>query len=118
MKRLLGSICVAFALLLPISAILTGCKTPTAQRQAFNSVYSVGAAVDASYRAYLDLVISGQLKTNSVPSVSAYYNAFQNSFRAASLLVVMNTNVPPTADLITRAALVTSKIEAAKKEDK
>lgn len=115
MKRLLVAITIVFALWLPITATLTGCKTPTAQRQAFNTVYSLGATVDASYRAYLDLVVTGQVSTNGVRAVAQQYNAFQDAFRAAVVVVTLNTNAPAPASLIGKAAEVTATIENAKK---
>lgn len=115
MKKLFASLAIAFAVLLPAAAIFTACQSPSAQRTAFNTVYSVGKTVDAGYRSYLDLVVAGKVPTNGVPKIAREYDAFQSAFRAASLLVVLNTNAPAPAELITQAAAFAVEIEAAKK---
>jgi hypothetical protein len=102
MKKLLQSLCIAFALCLPAVA-LTSCawlSTPTAQKKAVTTLFSTHTAVDAAYQGYLRAVISGNAKTNSMPEVAAAYVEFQNAFNIAIALSASNTNAPaPTAVL-------------------
>jgi chaperone required for assembly of F1-ATPase len=115
MKRLLCSTIIALACLLPAGAVFTACQSPTAQRTAANTLFTTGKGVDAAYRTYLDLVIAGQLPTNSVPRIAKQYSEFQSAFNLALISVTFNTNAVAPSALIAQAVTLTTQLEAAKK---
>ena len=96
--------------------IPTGCAIfkPSTQRQAVNTLFSVGESVDASYKAYLDLVVRKELSTNAVPKVASAYLNFQLVFNAATMLVANPTNAVAPLDVISAGAGVTAAINTAK----
>lgn len=104
-----------FVVMMSSSVIVTGCKSPTVQSQAVKTLFSVGTAVDTTYKAYLDLVISGQLATNSVPKVAQAYGTFQNAFRVGVELVASNTNAAAPQITLDAAAAFNTAVSNAKK---
>lgn len=80
--------------LAPVGAgiAVTGCANNNPERIAYNSIYSVAQGGRTAYRIYIGQVISGQVKTNDVPRVSAAYDALQNSVLLAAQLAKGNTN--------------------------
>lgn len=90
-----------------------GCST-SQQTKEYKTVAATEASVAGAYSAYLDLVITGKVATNSVPRVSRAFNSFQ----AAALAAVVTrglfaTNAPPP-DLLQAAADVMAIINSAK----
>lgn len=56
------------------------CK-PSQQRITYNSLYSVGSAVNSAYAAYMDQVVAGRAAFNA--TVAQRYNEFQGAFNVA-----------------------------------
>ena len=114
MKKLLIAVMVAVAvsLTLPSCAFL---QKPTTQRVAVNTLFSTHKAVDLVLDGYLDLIVKGQLVTNSLPKVAAKYDNFQAAFRLAVVVVAGDTNAvaPPTVTDAARA--FTDTVTLAKK---
>lgn len=106
---------VAILLGLTMGRTVTGCST-SAQRKTVMGLFATGQSVDTAYRSYLDLVVSGQVKTNDLPKVSQQYREFQAAFAAAVLIAGMNTNAPPSPELMNAASQVTLAITAAKQK--
>ena len=96
-------------------SLLCGCQT-TPQRKTFNTVWTLGSTVNESYKAYIDLVIAGQLPTTNVRRVSVAYNRFQDAFSAATVIITANTNAPPPANLLSLGNEFLSTVNAAKKK--
>lgn len=117
MKRLqivLLAVLINFVALSP-AIVLTGCKTPSVQKQSVTTLWSLGKTVDTTYRAYLDLVIAGKLPTNSVPKVSQAYGTFQKAFKVGVELVASNTNAFPPQVTLDAAAAFNTEVNNAKK---
>lgn len=114
MKRLFIYLLFILTSVLPMAPVLiTGCTT-SQERKVYNSLYSVGASVDASYKSYLDLVIQGKLATNDVPRISGYYADFQRIFAAAVAANGVNKNALPSPEVSSAASRITSAITQAK----
>ena len=96
---LLSLIAIAISGALLINMLLTGCGT-TAQRIAFNSLYTVETGTKSAYVGYMEGVTDGSIATNDVPKVSAAFNHFQASFLVALDAVQYNTNALAPAALI------------------
>ena len=84
-------------LLLSLSLVLlVGCASQS--RVVYNTLAAVETTTVGAYNAYLDLVVKGNLTTNSVPVVSKDFNIFQTSWTAAVMVAQWNTNtVAPQA---------------------
>ena len=93
--------------------VFTACTT-SQQRISYNSLYSVGKSVDVAYRSYLDLVLAGKVKTNSVPAISKQYNEFQQAFGAAVVVLTLNTNAPASTAITAQASELIGNIAKAK----
>lgn len=91
MKKILSALAVA---------ILVGCAT----NKTFQTLSATEQAVDIGYRAYMDLVIQGKLKTNNVPVIAHAYNDFQATMKAAVLLSQSNTNAPASQSVLDAAS--------------
>ena len=87
MKLKLTLLTLTTTLLLLLS---NGCATP--QKTAVNTLATVGATANAAYESYLQLVVQGQLPTNDLPKVTAYYRDFQASFGVATASAHYATN--------------------------
>lgn len=101
-------------LTLPVIALLMfGCST--AQRRiAHNSLATVGLTTDAAIKSYLDLVIQGQVSTDSVPVVARDYQIFQGAFNLALVAAQRDTNAIASAEVIRLSNVVLSDISVAK----
>lgn len=116
MKKLFTSVLLSLTMVvtpLVVTGFSGGC-TRSQQRKTVNTIATLGYTVDASYKAYLDLVVTDKLPTNSVPAVSKSYTAFQSAYNTALTLSVMNSNAPPSLELNKAAADVTAAIKSAK----
>ena len=79
---------------------LVGCAI-FQSRTSYNSLATVGNAVNSAYPAYLDLVVQHQVATNSVPAVTRAYNDFQAGYALAVNAAQTNlTNATPTSVLV------------------
>jgi hypothetical protein len=109
---------------LALLLLFTGCST-TPKRTAYNTLASVHTAVDAAFDSYLDLVVNGKVKRDSLPRIARAYDDFQITFRAAVLTARMasgsgtvdGTLPAPIAgpDVVLSANIVLSEIAAASK---
>lgn len=113
MKLFTGFILAIALLTLPVTTTFTGCST-SAQRTTVNTLFSVGQTADSAYKSYLDLVVSGQLKTNDVPEISRRYQQFQQVFSAAITASALSSNSPPSPMVSAAAAQLTQAITIAK----
>lgn len=113
-KRGGAALLLILALLSPV-ALTTGCKNPTQQKLAVNTITSTHQAVDFLLDSYLDLVVAKQIPTNSVPTVLQSYATYQSAYNAALVIVLGNTNAPAPPALSDAAANFTSTVTAAKK---
>lgn len=96
---------------------LTACIT-LQERKTYNTLHSVGHAVDTSYKTYNDLIVTGALKTNSFPFVSHVYNSFQHTYRATLLVYNNKKDALAPEALVTQSIETVTHIERAIKEDK
>lgn len=111
MKVLLTLILACSLISAPV--MLTGCLKPSQQRTTVNTIWSVGQVADASYKAYLDSVIAGTVATNNVPQISQRYREFQAAFSTAVTVAALNTNAPPSVELLNAASQLDLTIKAA-----
>src|SRR5262245_4525777 len=82
----------------------TGCKSPTVQRQAVNTLYSVHKSVDAAFDSYLDLVVKQIISAKHVLKVVNAYDDFQNVYNSALIVVASNTNSVAPQEVMDAAA--------------
>jgi len=114
LARFLGLLVLAVTIAIPVSTF-TGCaRTVTQERKTFNSLYTLGASVDTSYKAYIDLVIAKQLPTNAVPAVSRDYANFQATFTAALVITEGNKDALAPASVEAAAGQFNATLSAAK----
>lgn len=115
MKRFLTLFVASFLIVAPTTlVVMTGCTT-SQQRKTVNTMFSVGKTVDSAYAGYLDLVVSGQISTNAVPSVSHKYAVFQQAFMSGIIFVSGNSNAHPPLAVLNAAADFTATVDTAKK---
>lgn len=93
MKKLLLSLSLIAAI------VVAGCTT-TQQTQTYKTLYTVEQITTGAYNGYLDLVVSGDIATNNVPTVSHAYNHFQRSYLVALDVAQFNTNRFATSTLM------------------
>lgn len=116
MKKLFPVIFLMLGLcFVPMGLVSVGGCTATQQKRTVNTMATIGEGVNSSYMAYLDLVVSGKLATNSVPQVSKSYGLFQDAFRAGVEFVAGNTNSAPPQSVLDAAAGFNNTVTAAKK---
>jgi hypothetical protein len=99
--------------LLIVVALAWGCST-SQRRATYNSLATVGHTTDAAVKSYLDLVIQGQVSTNSVPTVAKNYQTFQAAFNAAVALAQFNTNAVAPPNVVALSGVVINSINTAK----
>lgn len=104
-----------FAAMLSTSIVITGCKSPTQQKVAVNTLFSLHKAADLALDDYLDLVNKGTLATNSVPKVLTAYTTFQAAYNSAVVLVASGTNIVAPQSVVDAAAAFASTVTSAKK---
>lgn len=63
--------------------------TSSQQKVTYNTLYSVGLAVNSAYAAYNDKVVAGTATFN--PSVGKVYNDFQSAYGVAVTAASLNT---------------------------
>lgn len=114
LRLLFASIALACAIAVPV-AITTGCKSPTTQKLAVQTLFTVHKTADAALDGYLDLVIKGLVATNGVPRVSKAYNDFQSAYNAAVVVVAMNTNATAPQAVLDAAVNLSTTITTVKK---
>jgi hypothetical protein len=88
------------------------CK-PGAQRTTYNTLGTTEVTVLAAVSAYSDLLIKGQIATNSVPAVAKAFNSFQQAYAASLAVAKFDTNGVVTPDLAAMAGNVITIINIA-----
>lgn len=109
-KRTLPILGLCMALL-----VLPGmtCK-PSQQATAYKTLSTLQATTSGAYDAYLDLVVTGKLPTNSVPTVSRDYTVFLAVWNASVALAAQGTNSPATQPAMDAATRVLTDINLSK----
>lgn len=90
----------------------TGMTCANNNKTAFQSIGATEQAVLAANQAYLDLVVTGQVKTNGVPVVEAAFNDTQMTLRAAAALASGGNNAAVPATALAKASAFTNTITA------
>lgn len=90
----------------------------TCQRGTYTTLASTERAVVLAYDGYVDSVISGQTRTNELPTIAKSFDLFQAAFRTTVDAASGNTNAPVTGDLSTKAAALIQQITTAKSQHK
>jgi len=88
MKRIFLAFLLLSIPLCPVGWTGMTCSKPQ-QRITYNSLYSVGAAVNSAYAAYMDQVVTGKAVFNS--NVAKAYTDFQSGFAVAVQMAQLNT---------------------------
>ena len=95
-----------------VLAVLIGCATQSAT--AYKTLAALQATTSSAYAGYLDLVVTGQIKTNSVPVVSRDYTLYLAAWNGAVSIASQGTNASATQPVTDAAAKVVSDITLAK----
>lgn len=111
MKRLFLALLLLAMPLAPVGWTGMTCSS-SQQRITYNTLATVGQAVNTAYAAYLDQVVAGKA-TYSV-AVANDYNKFQGLFNTAVQAASMNLASPASADLQSLAASIVSNIATLK----
>src|SRR5690348_14870907 len=100
-------------LLLPMPSAPVGWTGMTCsakqERITYNSLSSVGQAVNTAYAAWNDQVVAG--KATFSPNVSAAYNKFQSVFNVAVTAAATNPNAVASQDVVDAANAVYAAIK-------
>lgn len=96
-------LCAALAFAATPVLLLPGCSS-TQQKIVVNTLVSTHLAVDNTYKAYLDGVLSKAISTNGVPAVSAKYREFQSLYSLALIAAERNPNAPAPQSVLDGAA--------------
>lgn len=120
MKRNWKQITLGAAMLFACAAIiiapLTGCNS-TLQKKAVTTLEALGSGVNSAYDAYITEVVKGDVATNDVPTITAYYRDFQASFGVAAAAAHFATNTTlADAELLSLANKVTTAISVITKK--
>ena len=111
MKKYISRLVLATLLLVaPLAPVgWTGMTCSSSQQRiTYNTLATVGSAVNTAYAAYLDQVVAGKA-TYSV-ALANDYNKFQALFNTAVQAASMNLAAPASADLQSLAASIVSTI--------
>lgn len=97
---------------LALVIVAIGCVSQS--RKLYQSLATVEVVTTGAFSSYLDLVVTGKLSTNSVPTVSADYNAFKQVWSAAVVIAQWSTNAVAPANVTAASTKVLTDINAAK----
>lgn len=100
--------------LVPLIALLFVIGCASANKTLYQTLSSVQLTTSGAYSAYLDLVVTGKLATNSVPTVSKDYTIFQGVWNSAVSAGSLGVNTVATAPVTDAAAKVLADITIAK----
>ncbi len=103
MKRLIPSF------LLLCLFIWTGASCPN-NKTVFQTIKATEEAVLAANGAYLDAVVTGQIKTNGVPQVEAAFNDTQMALHSAAVVASGGINAPVPQTVLAKATAFTNTI--------
>jgi len=114
-----ASLCLAFLLptAMTVSIIVngTGCQSASVQKQSANILYTLHKTADLALDDYLDLVVNGVIKTNSIPKVMSAYASFQLAYAGAVAQVASSSNAVPPKAVMDSAAAFASIVSDARK---
>lgn len=96
-----------------VIALAWGCST-SQRRATYNSFATVGMTTDAAVKSYLDLLVKGQVSTNSFPVIIRDYQTFQVAFNLALSAAQFSTNAAAPPDVIQLSGVVLSDVAVAK----
>lgn len=105
-----------FTTIILCAVLIIGCAT--GNRATYNTLASLGKAVDIAERQYMDGVLAGTYATNDFPRIQASYSAFQGAYKLTVISMMGKTNAPPTEELARQGAQLISDIQAAVKKGK
>ena len=108
MKRLFLAVLLLCIPIAPIGTTGASCK-PTQQRITYNTLYSVGSAVNSAYAAYNDAVVQNKATFNA--SVAKAYNDFQAAFAVAVQAAQLNVNAVAPQNVIDLSNAVLAAIK-------
>lgn len=108
MKKLLSILMLGLLIGIPI-----GCGT-TPKSITYKTLYGLEQVTVSAYDGYLQLVIQGRVRTNSVPQISRDFNQFQAAMQAAIELANHSTNAMANASLIIASEGIVSTISQEK----
>jgi PBP1b-binding outer membrane lipoprotein LpoB len=97
---------------LALAVLIVGCVS--AGRTYYNTLASVQVATTAAFNGYIDLVVTGKVSTNAVPTISRDFNIFQTVWGGAVSVAQLNTNGLAPSVVTDTAAKVVNDITAAK----
>lgn len=97
---------------LALLMVAIGCASQS--RKLYQSLATVEVVTTGAFASYLDLVVTGKLSTNSVPVVSADYNAFKQVWSAAVVIAQWQTNSVAPANVTAASTKVLLDINQAK----
>jgi hypothetical protein len=100
-----------------VTVIVIGCTT-TAQRNAYNTIFSVEQTATLAVDDYFTLVLKGTITTNSVPVVAKSFNDLQTAAKLAADATAAGTNGLAPASLILEATDLGNLITTAEKSFK
>lgn len=100
--------------LIPLLALLIVVGCASANKTLYQTLSSVQVTTSGAYNAYLDLVVTGKLATNSVPTVSKDYTIFQGIWTSAVTAGSLGVNTIATQPVTDAAAKVVADITIAK----
>ncbi len=106
MRTFLFAFLILVTPLAPVA--FTGCTT-TQTRVTYNSLFSVGTAVNSAYAAYNDQVVAG--KATFSPNVAKAYNDFQSVFNVAVTAASTNPNAIAPQNVVDSANAVYAAIK-------
>lgn len=104
MRNLLAIFALGLLIGIPI-----GCGT-TPKSVAYKTLYGLEQTTVSAYDGYLQLVIQGKVRTNSVPKISRDFNQFQTAMQAAIELANHSTNALASANLVIASEGIVSSI--------
>lgn len=77
-----------------VAMIIAGCSSLTSSKTAFQTLQTAETAVLAANAAFLDRVVTGQVATNTVPTVEAAFNDTQLAIHTAAASASGGLNAP------------------------
>ena len=101
MKRILLALLLLAMPLAPMGWTGMTCQNASVQKATYNTLSSVGIAVNTAYAAWNDQVVAGKTPFNV--GVADKYNTFQKSYAVAVQAASMNVNALAPADLVALA---------------
>lgn len=108
MKRLSQFACLA--------ALVFAVSCASQSRKLYQSLATVEVVTTGAFASYLDLVVTGKVRTNDVPVVSADYNTFKQVWSAAVVVAQWDTNSVAPANVTSASTKVLTDINNAKGE--